>query len=165
MDSDLIMTLLNCSVFYVVILDKDMKIRFINDSLSNRLGFDSKDNLIDRCWLDFIPEINQEKIKKVFYSILYHEGKEYSEYVNTLVDVNQLKFEVKWFNTSINHDTYWIFSFGLPHERGEESTREEMRENFRDRLASDRTLIRSLQDHVTGFAKQIEIDESCNVIE
>lgn len=163
MNSDLIMELLDCSVFYIVILDMNMKIRFINNSLVTSLGFQLNESLIDRCWLDFIPDKNKDNIKKVHYSVLSGQCGDFNEYSNIILNTTGSEFEVKWFNTLINHGTNWSLSFGLPCEKPTEITKEGIRENFRSVIESDKTLIRSLKNHVNGDTAHFTIDEDCNI--
>lgn len=165
MNNDLIMELLNCSIFYIVVLDINMKIRFVNKSLVTRLGFSVQESIIDRCWLDFIPDINKDGITKVHSSVLHGPNGDFNEYSNTILDRTGSKFEVKWFNTLVNHGTDWSFSFGLPYEKEIEITKEGIRKNFRAMIKSDKILIRSLKDHVSGITPQLIIDESCNITE
>jgi PAS domain S-box-containing protein len=165
MNNDLIMELLNCSIFYIVILDMNMKIRFVNNSLVTSLGFQSDESLIDRCWLDFIPDEDVDNIKKVHSSTLHGHSGDFNEYSNSVLDITGSKFEVKWFNVLINHGTDWSFSFGLPYEKQREITKEGIRKNFRSMIESDKTLIRSLKEHVNGIGPQFGIDEDCNITE
>lgn len=163
MNGNLIITLLNNSNFYIVILDKKMNIRFINQTLTNRLGFKSMEELLGKCWLEFIPEKNKENIKIVHFSVLSKKNEEYSEYTNTILNKDGVEFQVQWFNTLINHDTHWSFSFGLSQDKSIEITSETIREDFRARIESDKTWIRSLKDYVNEISDKFELIKTCDL--
>ena len=61
--------MLNYANMYVVILDKEMRIKLINYSLATELGFASEDEPIGKCWLDFIPENEHDKMSTVHESL------------------------------------------------------------------------------------------------
>jgi hypothetical protein len=165
MHDQLIIELLNCSKFYIVILDTSMSIKFINDTLADRLGFATTSEMIGRCWLDFIPEKNQDNLKAVHYSVVCGESDDYNEFLNKLVSVDKSEFQVQWFNTVLNHDTNWSFSFGIPKEQSDEITMEKVRENFRSRIESDKTMIRSLKTHINGTLEKEDITVTCDLEE
>jgi PAS domain S-box-containing protein len=163
MNGNLIMTLLNNSNFYLVILDKKMNIRFINQTLANRLGFESMKELLGKCWLEFIPEKNKETIKTVHFSVLFRKNDDYSEYTNTVLNKDGAEFQVQWFNTLINHDTHWSLSLGLAQDKSIEVTSETIREDFRARIESDKTFIRSLKDYVNEISDKFKLIRTCDL--
>jgi len=161
MNNQLIIELLNCSKFFIVILDKTMHIKFINDTLAERLGFAEKTELLNRCWLDFIPDVDAENIKAVHYSILYGESNTYNEVSNNLKRKDGVEFMVQWFNTVLNHDSECTFSFGMPKKENDETSVEKVRENFRSRIESDKTMIRSLKQYIS--TSQHKLDATCDM--
>jgi PAS domain S-box-containing protein len=138
-----------------------MNIKFINDTLADRLGFATTSEMIGRCWLDFIPEKNQENIKSVHYAILHGDSNDYNEFLNKLVSLDGSEFQVQWFNTLLNHDTNWSFSFGMPKENSSITTMEKVREDFRSRIESDKTMIRSLKTHVNNPPEEHDLIITC----
>ena len=163
MHNQLIIELLNCSKFYIVILDKKMNIKFINGTLAERLGFVTTQELIGRCWMDFIPEKDKENIKVVHFSIVYDDTSDYNEFLNDLECTDGSKFQVQWFNTLLNHDTNWTFSFGMPKNISDETSKEKIRENFRSRIESDKTMIRSLKKYVSEIQDESDPIDTCDM--
>jgi hypothetical protein len=48
--------MLNFTNMYCLVLDKEMVIKFANLSLALDLGFESYEEMIGHCWLDFIKD-------------------------------------------------------------------------------------------------------------
>jgi len=163
MNGNLIIELLNNSNFYIVILDKEMNIRFANQTFITRLGYSQIEELLGKCWLEFVPEKIKENIKAVHASIIFEKSDKYNEYTNKVLNKDGLVFLVKWFNTLINHETNWSLSFGLPQQEEIIVTEETIRKNFRNRIESDKTLIKSLKSYVNDISEQFKINDECHI--
>jgi len=165
MNAETILELLNFTNAYVIVLDKDIKIRFINISLSNKLGFEVREELIDRCWLDFIPTEIHGKIKTVHSTLLTtSKDQQHHEFVNDIVDLNGNPFKVKWVNTAINHTTNWTFSFGIPVSVSlEEVTGADLRHQFKAVIADDRVMINNLKEYVKGIPAAFNLPNTCEL--
>jgi PAS domain S-box-containing protein len=164
MDGELLLQILNFSNAYVLVLDKEMNIRYINHTLTNRIGFETYTEILGTCWLNFIPEKSQDEIKMVHASIVRdNESTEYKEFTNHIQDVNGVKFKVKWFNMCINHGTFWTFSFGLPQVEMIAVTEDDIRSRFMDAIESDRTMIKALKDHSQTFSESFS--KTCDLKE
>lgn len=166
MDGELLLQILNYSNAYVLVLDREMNIRYINQTLTNRIGFESYQEVLGKCWLEFIPESLQDKIKMVHASIVRdNDCTEYREYINRIKDVNGIEFKIKWFNMCINHGTFWTFSFGLPQVEMVEVSEDDIRARFMDAIESDRTMIKALKSHSETFASNLDRTKTCELKE
>jgi PAS domain S-box-containing protein len=165
MNGDLLLQILNYSNAYVVILDKVMDIQFVNLTLAQRLGFESKEDPIGMSWLDFIPEKHRAKIRMVHSALVHQQGREYKEFTNLINDRNGVEFNVRWFNTSINHETYWTFSFGLPQIEMIAVSESEIRDNFRTAIESDKTMIQSLKEYANGIQESFGLTKAYKLTE
>lgn len=166
MDGELLLEILNYSNAYVLVLDQEMKIRYINNTLVNRLGFESYKELMERCWLDFIPEKIRDVVKMVHHSLVHEtDCTEYKEYTNMIQDVNGVEFKVKWFNMCINHGTFWTFSFGLPQVEMIAVSEEDIRSRFMEAIESDRTMIKALKQQSSTFSESYKNAKTCELKE
>jgi hypothetical protein len=143
-----------------------MKIRYINVSLAEQLGFENTNELIDRCWLDFIDPSLHAKIKSVHRALLTSFKNEYNEYTNEIVGKDKQATKVRWLNTSINHTTNWTFSIGIPDLIDLENvTGDEIRTQFKSLIASDRTMIRTLKEYIKGVPQSHDLPDTCDLTE
>lgn len=166
MDGDILLKILDYSNAYVLVLDKEMSIRYINATLTSRLGIESYEKILGKCWLDFIPEKIKENIKMVHTSLATEiDDQDYREFTNRIMDVNGVEFKVKWFNMSINHGTYWTFSFGLPQVEMIAVTEDDIRSRFMEAIESDRTMIKSLKSYSETFAAGLIRPKTCDLKE
>ena len=163
--ANLLFEILNNSNVYIVVLDRTINIRFINAPLANRLGFENIDELIGRCWLDFIPEKIHETLKTVHAYIFYNSEDDYREYTNEILPLDKISLKVKWYNTVINHKTFWTFSFGLPLNNSEIQSKASIRADFKNMIESDKTVIKSLKEFSNGLPEQFNLDETCKTTE
>jgi len=168
MNPEILVQILDYTNAFVVVLDSEMKIRYINLALVNKLGFEDHKDLIDRCWLDFISEKLQERIKKVHRTLLTTVSNECdcNEYINEILDKNGNPTLIKWLNMAINSETNWTFSIGVP-ERTDLINRsaDEIRQEFKSAIASDRTMIKSLKDYVKGIPQSFNLPDTCDLTE
>ena len=163
MNAEIILKILDYTSAYVVVLDSEMKIRYINLALANKLGFENAQELMNRCWLDFIDVQIQDKIKTVHRTLLTSFQSEYNEFINEVIDRHGNPTTIKWLNTSINSETNWTFSMGVP-ERVDLAnfTGDDIRQQFKAAIESDRTMIRSLKECIIGCEG---IDDTCEMTE
>jgi PAS domain S-box-containing protein len=143
--------MLNYSNMYVLLLDSYMTIRLINWSLAKELGFSNEQEVIGKSWLDFIPDHNKELVK-IVHDCLSHsmEQEKYRELVNEVKRLDNSILVVKWFNIPINSNYNMTFSMGLKSNVSECEvvSEDSIRSYYRDIIAKDRTMIKSLKDVV-----------------
>ena len=163
MNAEIILKILDYTSAYVVVLDSEMKIRYINLALANKLGFANAGELINRCWLDFIDDNIKDKIKSVHRTLLTSMQNEFNEFINPIIDRDGNSTTVKWLNTSINSETNWTFSMGVP-ERVDlvNFTGDDIRQQFKAAIESDRTMIKSLKECINGCDG---FDDTCEMTE
>jgi PAS domain S-box-containing protein len=167
MNADVILELLNYTNAYVVMLDGELKIVFSNRSLTDRLGFETMNEIVGRCWLDFIPKDIHGKIKSVHGTLLSTQEHiyDYQEFTNEIMDRHKNVFKVKWINTAINHTTNVTFSFGIPQTTHLDSmTEEDLRSQFRTVIESDRATIKTLKDYVRELPKTFNLKKTCDLV-
>jgi PAS domain S-box-containing protein len=146
--------MMNYSSMFVLILDDKMHIQFINWSLATALGFKNEEEPIGRCWLDFIPTDQRDLISGIHHSIKMNEKDEkYKEMVNEVKCQNGEVLTIKWFNTKINREHEWTFSFGLQMEASTNVTEESLRSYYQDIVKKDRTVILSMRDKILADSK------------
>lgn len=150
--------MLNYANMYVVILDPSMNIKLINYSLAKELGFESENDPLGRCWLDFIREEDREQIKITHAKVAFEQDIEnFGEVTNYVLSGDGSTFLVKWFNVPINSQYNVTMSFGLPRDKRAEITEESIRSYYRDILEKDKTMIKSLKESLFG-----EASHACN---
>jgi len=163
MKAEEIFEILNFTNAYVIVLDFAMTIRFVNISLYTKLGFKTHKELINRCWLDFIPLESHDKIKTVHSTMLSTIKNDYHEFCNDIIDVSGNVFKVKWINTAINHTTNWTFSFGIPMSvTVGDVTEDEIRHQFKTIIDSDRIMIKNLKEYVKSIPKSFNLIRTCD---
>jgi PAS domain-containing protein len=143
--------MLNYANMYVLILDKEMTIKLCNWSLAVTLGFKDESELIERCWLDFIPESNRDLVKQIHAMVkICEEQKEekYKEVVNDILLPNGDTQLVRWFNMCINHSYNMTFSIGISQITQAKATDESIRAYYMGVIEKDRTMIHSLRDFI-----------------
>jgi len=153
--------MLNYANMFILLLDPKMNILLINQSFASKLGFKDSNELIGRCWLDFIQPQDQDKIYAVHHSLSQDSEKESSKYrevVNDIIKPDGKICTIKWFNFPINHQYHLTFSFGIPAEMPAEITEESIRTYYRDILQKDKTMISSLKDKAI---KDLQTLEAC----
>ena len=140
--------MLNYANMYVLVLDEKMEVKFANNSLAQDLGFNDYNDLLGKCWLDFIQDQDRQQITTIHAVIA--EGKEwkkYREFQNCILG-SKGNIIVHWFNSHINSDYNWTFSFGIRKEPQTQVTMESIRSYYRDIVANDRTMINSMKDMI-----------------
>jgi len=105
--------MLNYANMFVIVLDENMNIKFMNWSLSKALGLENEEIALGKCWLDFVSEKDKTIITGVHSLITKREDDTVKEFMNDIVDVEGNCLRVKWFNIHINNDYDWTFSIGL----------------------------------------------------
>lgn len=141
-----IFNMLNYANMYVLILDEQMSIKFANQSLATDLGFKKYREMRDLCWLDFVPEVDQRMIATIHKAIA--EGSNWSkfkEFQNNIKALNGTIINVLWFNSHINTDFNWSFSFGIKQEPITEVSPDSIRNYYQDIINKDRTMIESMK--------------------
>jgi len=156
-----IFQLLNYANMYVVVLDEAMIIKYANTSLAKDLGFDIYKDIIGKCWIDFLPEKEKDQITIVHKIISDGEDWErYREYKNYIKPVEGEPFLVHWFNSHINTDYNWSFSFGINKSPNplRVLSMESIRDYYKDIVEKDRTMIESMKDKILHKDR---INDSC----
>ncbi|MBR9682635.1 MAG: hypothetical protein GOV02_03080 [Candidatus Aenigmarchaeota archaeon] len=151
--------MMNYSSMFVLILDDKMCIQFINWSLATALGFKNEDEPLGKCWLDFIPIEQREIISGIHNSIKNADEEKHREMINDIKCVNGDVMSIKWFNTKINREHEWTFSFGLVVEAANQVTEESLRSYYHDIIQKDRTAILSLRDKILNGSVTQDVGE------
>lgn len=166
MNAGIILKILDLTSAYVIVLDSEMKIRYINSSLIELLGYKEKTELIDRCWLDFVNPIIKDKVKKVHRTLLTSFKNQYNEFTNEIITKDGLRKNIKWLNTSINHSTNWTFSIGIPERINlNDISEDEIRTHFKSVIESDRTMIKTLKEYIKGIPQSFGLPDTCDLDE
>lgn len=147
--------MLNYSNLYIIALDHNMIIKLINWKLATDLGFEEETDVLNKCWLDFIPEIETKSIKSIHRALAMgtkEDHYKYREITNDIITVKKEIITVKWFNIPINSKYNITFSSGLkveePFERPNLQAEDSIRSYYRDIIKKDKTMIDSLRDVV-----------------
>ena len=143
-----IWNMMNYANMFVLVLDIDMKIKFMNWSLSKVLGFDNENEAIGKCWLEFINEKEKIVVTNINSLMAKEKDETVKEFTNDIVNLDGASIGVKWFNIHINNDYNWTFSIGLLTKATPEITEESVRSYYRDIIEQDRTMIRSMRDTI-----------------
>jgi len=151
-----IFDILNFTNMYVLVLNEKMIIKFANNSLATDLGFKKYNDILGRNWLDFIED--KDIIYKVHESIPFGHNKEFQ---NKIYGLNGEELSVHWFNSYINTDYNWIFSFGVKKDPPIEMTDsiESIRTHFLNMINEDRIMINSMREVM--IKKCGEPNENC----
>lgn len=152
-----IFDMLNYANMYVLILDSSMRVKFINKSLVNLLGFERIRDVMGKCWLDFIEPEEQERITNIHHHIIMGtpESEDFTEVKNIIVNKDGKKMNLRWFNTQINTKYHWSFSIAIPDKSNVLITEESIRSYYEDVIKQDRTMIISLRDTIMNKTKRI----------
>jgi PAS domain S-box-containing protein len=155
---NIIFSMLNFTNMYALVLDQQMVVRFVNTSLALDLGYKSYNDVIGQCWLDFIPEKDRKIIGAIHTAVSLAEGNwnKYREFKNQILNKNGDIFHVHWFNSHINTNLNWTFSFGV-RERPiikDDVDIDSVRDYYRDIINKDREMIFALRD-VIGLRDKI----------
>lgn len=154
----IIFKMLNFTNMYTLILDQNLIIRFANSSLAIDLGFDGYSGLTGKCWLDFVPEREQNIIEGIHKSIANgtNDWEKYREFKNRIRNINGEEIETYWFNSHINTDYNWTFSFGIRKRPivQDDVNMDSIRNYYRDIINKDREMIKSMRE-VIGFRDDI----------
>jgi hypothetical protein len=157
---DGIWKLLDYSNMFVVMLDKDLKIKIINYHLSKALGYEYPSELIKQDWKNFLRSPDHDLIQHVNDEII-KGNQNYKEFTNEIITSDKKTLTVKWFNTLINHGFNCVFSIGLPLTK--EPTLDEdidsLRAYFRDILEQDRTVITAMKEVTMKYSEKIFNEE------
>jgi PAS domain S-box-containing protein len=143
-----IWNMLNYANMFVLVLDKDMKIKFINWSLARALGFETEEEPIGKCWLKFINKKEKQMVTNLHSLMAKEKDEHVNEFTNDIVRSDGTSINVKWFNIHINNDYNWTFSIGLLTKLTPEITEESVRSYYRDIIEQDKTMIRSMRDTI-----------------
>jgi len=154
--------MLNYSNLFVVILDEKLNIKLCNYNLARVLGFKSEEEILEKCWLDFIPENNREIVKQIHGLVKIcaeRDDEKYKEVINDILLPNGETMLVRWFNMCINHNYNMTFSIGVEQATDTKSTDESVRAYYKGIIEKDRTMINSLRDLVLSANKPVS---TCN---
>ena len=144
-----IFNMLNYANMYVLILDRKMDVQFANNSLAVDLGFKTYNDIVGKCWLSFIRD-DERKIITTIHKVVSDgvpEWEKYREFKNNIKGTEG-DILVHWFNSHINTDFNWTFSFGIRKEPATEITMDSIRTYYKDIIDKDRTMINSMKDMI-----------------
>lgn len=142
---NVIFNMLNFTNMYCLVLDQSISIKFVNMSLAIDLGYSSYKELLNKCWLDFVEEKDRRMIEIIHDSV--SNGKDnwedkYREVQNNMITNDGKILPVYWFNSHINTNINWTFSFGIKKETKED----DLRDFYYDVIRKDRVIINSMRD-------------------
>lgn len=160
-----IFKMLNYANMYIIILDEKMEVKFMNQSLASDLGFESYEDGLGRCWLDFIVDNERKTILTIHKMV--SEGmnyEKYREFQNKIKTIDDRIIDVLWFNCNINTGYNWTFSFGIRKEPITEVTIDSLRDYYRDVIDKDRTMINAMRDMIVSKQKLMDSCEPSNLI-
>ena len=146
---NILFNMINFTNMYVLILNEAMEIKFANDSLAVDLGFDKYRDLLGLCWLDFIEEKERNMVTTIHTAIAngFENWKEkYGEFQNNIKGKNNKMYFVYWFNSHINSEYNWTFSFGIKKQPTIEKNIDSVRTYYKDIISKDRVMINSIRD-------------------
>lgn len=146
----------NYSNLYTIILDKNLTIRLANFSIAKALGFNTEEELIGKCWLDFIKDSEKHMATKALHGIC-NKDLDYRETSFSIEGINGEPITVKWFNSYINDKFNGAFSIGVPLTKKItiEDNIDSIRSYYRDQIDKDRTMIQSIKKIAT-YQKTVE---------
>ena len=99
----------------MVILNREGKIELINQKGCEVLGY-SKRELIGKDWFDFIPEHQEDEMKKVFESIINGQIEPFEKFENFILNSRGEYRLISWRNTYIkddNNEIVFVLSSGM----------------------------------------------------
>lgn len=153
--SEIVFKLINFTNTYILVLDEESNIKFANNSLAIRLGFESYNDLLGRCWLGFLEENSIEHMKIIYKTIAY--GKNWEKYKEFKTKIKDTPIEISWFNSHINTDYNWVFSFGVQQEITKNKTMDFIRNYYNEIVNNDRVMIEAIKDKInSGPVKSCE---------
>jgi len=144
---EIIFNMLNFTNMYCLVLNKEMVIKFVNLSLAIDLGYKSYEELLGHCWLNFIKEEEKQMIETIHNSIAQGTKgweEKYREVQSNIITKDGKEFPVYWFNSHINTDINWSFSFGI--KKLQSDKEDDIRDFYFDILKRDRVIINSMRD-------------------
>lgn len=153
---EVIFNMLNFTNMYCLVLNDQLIIKFVNLSLAMDLGYDSYTELLDKCWLDFVKEKDREMIATVHSAVANGIGNwedKYREVQSDIITKDGKIISVFWFNSHINTNINWTFSFGIKKEPVIDSV-DSIRDFYYDVIQKDRVMINSMRD-VMGLRDKI----------
>ena len=140
--------MLNHSLLFVVLIDKDFNIKLANYALSKELGYDNERELIGKNWLKFADPTLQDTIKKVHDDIAKGEEK-FKEFTYAIYSKDGKSTKVKWFNSYANSNLNLSVGIGTPYRniKPDESI-DTIRSYFRDIIEQDSTVIQAMKETI-----------------
>jgi PAS domain-containing protein len=146
-----LLDMMNYANMYVLVLDKNMTIQFVNTSLANDLGYESYEDIMGKCWLDFVDSKDTNMLKTIHNVIVNSdvtEMEKYREVVSDVITKNKTRLTLRWFNVRINHTYNWSLSFATPINETIGSTENSIREYWSRSVLRDKTVIQAMKDYL-----------------
>lgn len=145
-----IFNMLNYANMFVLVLDEIMTIRYSNNSLAKTLGFETYKDILGKCWIDFLTKDEVKAVKAIHRVIADGENWEkYREFRNYIQPLRGEPIMVHWFNSHINTEYNWSFSFGLRKDQKPTMvTMDSIRDYYRDIVEYDRTMIEAMRNEI-----------------
>lgn len=145
-----IFNMLNYANMFVLVLNEEMTIKYSNNSLAKTLGFDTYKDIIGKCWIDFLIE-DERKVISVIHKLIADGGDwdKYKEFRNHIQPMDGEPIMVHWFNSHINTDFNWSFSFGITKTPNPTMvSMESIRDYYKDIIEYDRTMIEAMRNTI-----------------
>lgn len=151
-----IWNILNYSNFFVIVLDKLLKIKLSNYKLAQTLGFKMESEMLELSWDNFVRPGTEDIIAHVHERILGRD-QNYNEFTNDIIDKDGKIITVKWFNSLINDGVDWSFSIGIPLTKSPllDEGIDSIRAYFTDIIQRDKTAINAMKEVTIEYSKKI----------
>jgi hypothetical protein len=158
--------MLNYANIYILLLDKNLIIRLINNNLAKDLGYENEKTAIGHCWMEHIPASSMTLIRIAHKELIKGENSsQYKEVTNDIRLGNGQTVSTKWFNVAINSVYNMTFSIGIKLMIPEDYLKiseESIRSYYKDIIEKDRSMIKSLREVAI---KNCEEDDDLNLHE
>lgn len=150
---------LNIANAIIVILDKDGKVKLLNDKGRQVLGV-TENEAIGKDWADhFIPESYRSEVKVVFRALM--DGRDIEYYENFVLSASGKKHLVAWHNTLLKNDAGQItgsLSSGIDisAQREAEDRIIRLNQELEKRVASRTEELAEVVNQLLGINKQLK---------
>ena len=159
---DLICTLIELVPIYILILDKDFKIKVINPKLAEDLT-GARESCIEMneknlLWKDYLSSEDLKVFEQAHYSLMNKIETQITTQSFITTYKNETVF-VKWFLSHINTDLNWIFCIGVPESvmyKGLDNfTDDEKREFYKKQVERDRAFVSAVKEIALRYSDKL----------
>lgn len=114
--------LMDYSNIYMVVINKDLKIKMCSLKLAKDLGYNNINEIEGKSWLDYIDKNDKTEVINIHKYIISDNKNGYDKYkeINSnIILKDDSKINVKWFNAKLNNNFNCTFSIGIPYDNDE----------------------------------------------